>query len=49
MEITQDNFDNSISLIKESIAKSEFISIDLEFSGYTSGLLDREHEFDDVE
>jgi hypothetical protein len=49
MEITQDNFEQSFDLIAESIESAEFISIDLEFSGYTSSILDRENEYDTVE
>lgn len=49
MEITQENFEQSLPLIKESITNSEFISLDLEFSGYSSSLLDRENEYDSAE
>ena len=49
MEITQDNFEQSLPLVLESIEGSDFISLDLEFSGYTSSLEDKEHEYDTVE
>ena len=49
MEITQDNFEDRIDLVLDSIINCEFISIDLEFSGIHSSLRDRENEFDTVE
>ena len=36
MEITQENFFNSLELISESIEEADFIAIDTEFSGYTA-------------
>jgi hypothetical protein len=33
MEITQDNFEAQLPLLRESISKAEFIAIDSEFSG----------------
>lgn len=33
MEITQENFEANLPLIKESIYKADFIAIDTEFSG----------------
>ena len=49
MEITQDNFEQTLPLVFESIEKAEYISLDLEFSGFKSGLSDQEHEYDTVE
>jgi poly(A)-specific ribonuclease len=49
MEITQDNFVENLKLIEDSIDQADFISIDLEFSGYTAGPDDKEHEYDSVE
>lgn len=33
----------------ESIEKAEYIAIDCEFSGYTAGPDDKEHEYDTTE
>lgn len=49
MEITSANFESKRDLIMESIKLAEFISIDLEFSGYKSGMMDNQHEYDSVE
>ena len=49
MEITQDNFVENLKLIEESIDQADFISMDLEFSGYTAGQDDKESEYDSVE
>tara|TARA_B110000285_G_C14660393_1_gene395832 strand:+ start:73 stop:192 length:120 start_codon:yes stop_codon:yes gene_type:complete len=36
-------------LIEDSIDQADFISMDLEFSGYTAGPDDLEREYDSVE
>ena len=49
MEITQDNFFENLKLIEDSIDQADFIAMDLEFSGYTAGPDDKEHDYDTVE
>ena len=60
MEITADNFEAQLPLIKESIEKAEFIAIDSEFSGiifqthllclgYSASMEDKPHDYDTVE
>lgn len=49
MEITQDNFEAQLPLLRESISKAEFIAIDSEFSGYSANLEDKPHDYDTVE
>jgi len=49
MEITQDNFQESLKIIEDSIDWADFISIDTEFSGYTDTPDDKEHDYDTIE
>ena len=46
MEITIENFESRYDLIVESIQQADFISLDLEFSGYTAEKDDRGHDYD---
>ena len=46
MEITIENFESQYNLIVDSINNADFISFDLEFSGYTANKDDRGHDFD---
>jgi len=49
MEITKDNFCETLSLVKDSINEADFIAIDTEFSGYNSCLEEQCHEYNTTE
>ena len=49
MEITKHNFNDHIDEIKDLIHKSEFISMDTEFTGYSSCKQDHGHPYDTLE
>ncbi|CDW82058.1 oxysterol binding family protein [Stylonychia lemnae] len=49
MEITIENFEQRLPLIKESIQTAEFIAIDTEFSGFQVSDDDKPHDYDTVE
>ena len=47
--ITRENFENNLELVYESIEQADFISIDCEFSGYSSSPNDVILESDSLE
>ena len=47
--ITRENFENNLELVYESIEQADFISIDCEFSGYSSSPNDLIQESDSLE
>ena len=49
MEITQNNFLTHLDLVNESIDKADFISFDLEFSGYQDKEDDKPHFYNTEE
>ena len=49
MDITQENFIQSLPLIKKSIRTADFIAFDSEFSGLSVGFDDKQHDYDTVE
>ena len=49
MIITEENFQESLPLVKKSIDEAEFISFDMEFSGVHLNLETRLTDYDSVE
>ena len=49
MEITQQNFLQNLDLVFESIDKADFISFDLEFSGFEDKEDDKPHNYNTEE
>lgn len=49
MDITADNFEANLDLIKKSIHSADFIAFDSEFSGLSIDFEDKQHDYDTVE
>lgn len=49
MEVTSQNLDSLMPLIKESLLTADFIALDTEFSGYSASLEDKHHDYDTPE
>jgi hypothetical protein len=49
MEITKHNLEENFETIKDLIYKSDYISMDTEFSGYSACKQDKGHAYDLIE
>ena len=49
MDITSNNFIESLPIIEHSISTADFIAFDTEFSGLSVGFDDKQHDYDNIE
>lgn len=46
MQVTVENFNECLPIVKSAIQSCDFIAIDTEFTGNMANILDKPHEFD---
>jgi len=49
MEITHENFIETLPLVHQSIKEADFVAIDTEFSGHSVATADKGHDYDTLE